>query len=111
MKNKALLAAFIFLAFCICYSRSQTTSLLFHLLYYGRYATKEAIMKGYECLLNNSSVTEHTERIFGPTLYINCLEHFIPASRYMVLKFGEITLLVCFHSSPRWMDKNLLRMG
>ncbi|XP_076343428.1 uncharacterized protein LOC143243678 isoform X3 [Tachypleus tridentatus] len=99
MKNKALLAAFIFLAFCICYSRSQTTSLLFHLLYYGRYATKEAIMKGYECLLNNSSVTE------------NCLEHFIPASRYMVLKFGEITLLVCFHSSPRWMDKNLLRMG
>ncbi|XP_076343430.1 uncharacterized protein LOC143243678 isoform X5 [Tachypleus tridentatus] len=89
MKNKALLAAFIFLAFCICYSRSQTTSLLFHLLYYGRYATKEAIMKGYECLLNNSSVTEHTERIFGPTLYINCLEHFIPASRYMVSGMNE----------------------
>ncbi|XP_076335630.1 uncharacterized protein LOC143238888 isoform X5 [Tachypleus tridentatus] len=79
MKNKALLAAFILLACCICYSRSQKNSGIIHLLFCSRYATKEAIMKGYECLLNNLSVTEfdicvekysHTERIFGPTLYI-----------------------------------------
>ncbi|XP_076335626.1 uncharacterized protein LOC143238888 isoform X2 [Tachypleus tridentatus] len=58
MKNKALLAAFILLACCICYSRSQKNSGIIHLLFCSRYATKEAIMKGYECLLNNLSVTE-----------------------------------------------------
>ncbi|XP_076333769.1 uncharacterized protein LOC143237908 isoform X2 [Tachypleus tridentatus] len=58
MKNRALLATFIFLACCICYSRSQITPKLIYFVFCDRRATNYTKMERYECLLNYSSVTE-----------------------------------------------------
>ncbi|XP_076332076.1 uncharacterized protein LOC143237093 [Tachypleus tridentatus] len=53
MKNRALLAAFIFLSCCICYGGS-----LLNFIFCDQNVAEETRMARYECILNNSSLTE-----------------------------------------------------
>ncbi|XP_076334935.1 uncharacterized protein LOC143238528 [Tachypleus tridentatus] len=57
MKNRALLATYIFLVCCICYSGLQISIWLIYLCC-DQNATNKTRVTSYECLLNSSSVIE-----------------------------------------------------